>query len=264
MMPQHPIVFNDGQAYERAMGIWSQLVGQQFLDWLDPPPGRRWLDVGCGNGAFTELLARRCKAAEILGVDPSEAQLDFARSREHAGNATFLRADAMALPFNDGRFDVSVMALVLFFVSDPVKSVFEMRRVTRPGGTVAAYVWDVLNDASPMAPIEAGMKARGVSIARPPRVDVSGTGALRQLWTGGGLEAIETRSITVKRTFVDFESYWLSVISNTSVGPVVSAMPVNDVELLKMSLRARAVTDTFGRVTCEARANAIRGRVPNI
>jgi ubiquinone/menaquinone biosynthesis C-methylase UbiE len=172
-MPQYPIVFNDGQAYERAMGTWSQLVGQQFLDWLDPSPGLRWLDIGCGNGAFTELLAQRCKAAEILGVDPSEAQLAFARTRPHTQSATFLHGDAMALPFSGGRFDVSVMALVLFFVPNPMKSIFEMRHVTRPGGTVAAYVWDDLNDASPMAPIHAEMKARGVSIARPPRVDIS-------------------------------------------------------------------------------------------
>ncbi len=162
MMPQHPINFNDGHAYECAMGIWSRLVGQQFLDWLDPRPRLRWLDVGCGNGDFTELLARHCEAAEILGVDPSEAQLTFARSRQHARSATFLHGDAMALPFGGGQFDLSVMALVLFFVSDPAKSIFEMRRVTRPGGTVAAYVWDVLNDASPMAPIEAEMKGRGV------------------------------------------------------------------------------------------------------
>jgi SAM-dependent methyltransferase len=188
MMPQHPIVFNDGQAYERAMGVWSQLVGWQFLDWLSPSPSRRWLDVGCGNGAFTELIAQRCDAAEILGVDPSEAQLAFARSRLQ-GSATFLHGDAMALPFDAGRFDVSVMALVLFFVSDPAKSILEMKRVTGPGGTVAAYLWDA--DASPMVPIGAEMKAQGVSIARPPRVDISGTEALCQLWTDAGLKAIE-------------------------------------------------------------------------
>jgi ubiquinone/menaquinone biosynthesis C-methylase UbiE len=92
MTSQHPILFNDGHAYERAMGIWSQLVGHQFLDWLDPPPGRRWLDVGCGNGAFTELLVQRRNAAEIVGIDPSEGQLAFAHGRSGALGASFFTA----------------------------------------------------------------------------------------------------------------------------------------------------------------------------
>jgi ubiquinone/menaquinone biosynthesis C-methylase UbiE len=262
-MRQHPIVFNDGQAYERAMGSWSQVVGQPFLDWLDPSSGLRWLDVGCGNGAFTELLTQRGNAAEIVGIDPSEAQLTFARCRPHTRSAAFFHGDAMALPFSGGRFDVSIMALVLFFVPDPAKSIFEMKRVTRPGGTVAAYVWDDLNDASPMAPIRAEMKARGVLITRPPRVDISSIETLRELWTDAGLEAIATRSITVDRTFVDFESYWLSVISNASVAPIVRTMRANEIEELKTRLRA-AGTDGSRGITYQARANAIRGYVPNI
>ena len=74
------IQFRDGATYERYMGRWSRLAGDAFLDWLRPPPGLRWLDVGCGNGAFTEALAGRCAPASIHGVDPSEAQLAFARS----------------------------------------------------------------------------------------------------------------------------------------------------------------------------------------
>jgi hypothetical protein len=155
------------------------------------------------------------------------------------------------------------MALVLFFVPDPAKGVSEMRRVTCPGGTVAAYIWDDLNDASPLAPIAAELKMLGVSIARPPRADVSRIDALRQLWADAGLEAVQTRSITAERTFADFESYWLSVISNTSVAPVVREMPANDIERLKTRLRARAVNDSPAGITYEARVNAIRGCVPN-
>ena len=80
-MAEPQIRFDDGAGYERMMGKWSRLAGEVFLDWLQPPSGLRWIDVGCGNGAFTELLAERCAPAEIQGVDPSEAQLAFARSR---------------------------------------------------------------------------------------------------------------------------------------------------------------------------------------
>jgi ubiquinone/menaquinone biosynthesis C-methylase UbiE len=83
-MAQSQIRFEDGAAYECYMGKWSQLAGSLFLDWLAVPPGLRWLDVGCGNGAFTELVIARCAPSQVDGIDPSEAQLAFARSRAGA------------------------------------------------------------------------------------------------------------------------------------------------------------------------------------
>ena len=80
-MSETPALFSDGKAYERMMGRWSQMAGKLFLDWLAVPKGLNWLDVGCGNGAFTELLIDRCAAAKIDGIDPSEAQISFARAR---------------------------------------------------------------------------------------------------------------------------------------------------------------------------------------
>jgi ubiquinone/menaquinone biosynthesis C-methylase UbiE len=78
-MAKSEIRFDDGAAYEQGMGRWSRLVGEIFVDWLAPQAGLRWIDVGCGNGAFTELLVQRCAPAEVHGIDPSEAQLAFAR-----------------------------------------------------------------------------------------------------------------------------------------------------------------------------------------
>src|ERR1700688_445584 len=115
-MAEHQIRFEDGAAYERMMGVWSRLAGDIFLDWLAPSPGLRWIDVGCGNGAFTELLCSRCAPAKIHGIDPSEAQLAFARTRPGARAAQFHKGDAMALPFTDRSFDAAAMALVIFFV----------------------------------------------------------------------------------------------------------------------------------------------------
>ena len=148
-MTQQPIRFDDGAAYERMMGAWSQLVGQVFLDWLSPAPGQRWIDVGCGNGSFTEQLIQRCAPAEARGIDPSEAQLAFARTLPGAAGAVFLQGDAMALPFKDDQFDVAVMALVIHFVPDPAKGIGELTRVVRPGGLVAAYVWNALGAEIP-------------------------------------------------------------------------------------------------------------------
>ena len=119
-MSQQPIRFDDGEAYERAMGIWSRVAGRVFLDWLALPPGLRWIDIGCGNGAFTELLVQRCAPSETQGIDPSEAQLTFARMRPAARGAAFLQGDATALPFEGGRFDAAVMALEDFWGSSTI------------------------------------------------------------------------------------------------------------------------------------------------
>ena len=261
-MAEHQIRYDDGAAYERMMGNWSRLAGEIFLDWLAPRPGLRWIDIGCGNGAFTELLVERCAPAEVQGIDPSEAQLAFARTRPAARMAEFRQGDAMALPFSEDRFDAAVMALVIFFVPDPAKGVAEMVRVVRPGGTVATYAWDMLGGGFPLEPIQAEMRAMGLTPVLPPSSGASRMEALRSLWTGAGLDAVETREITVQRTFADFDDFWTTSLLAASVRPTVAAMAPGDVELLKTRVRARLPADAAGRITYGARANAIKGRVP--
>ena len=200
-MTEHEIRFDDGAAYERMMGTWSRLAGDVFLDWLAPRPGLRWIDVGCGNGAFTAMLIERCTPAEIQGIDPSEAQLAFARARPGSRIAAFHQGDATTLPFPESRFDAAVMALVIFFVPDPAKGVAEMVRVVGPGGTVAAYAWDIVGGGSPLEPIQTEMNTMGLNPPLPPSAHVARTEALHDLWANAGLEAVEAREITVSRTF---------------------------------------------------------------
>ena len=108
-MNEAPNLFADGKAYERLMGRWSRLAGEKFLHWLDAPKNLKWLDVGCGNGAFTELLIARCSPTAVVGVDPSEGQLAYARGRAGTKGAEFRVADAQALPFPDNSFDAATM-----------------------------------------------------------------------------------------------------------------------------------------------------------
>jgi SAM-dependent methyltransferase len=168
----------------------------------------------------------------------------------------------MALPFPDDRFDAAVMALVIFFVPDPAKGVAEMARVVRPGGTVAAYAWDILGGGFPFAPVQAELRTRGVMPPLPPSVEASRIAALHELWSGAGLEAIETREITVQRSFADFDEYWAITSVASSVRPVVAMMTPDEIEQLKAGLRTRVDQDAAGRITYGARANAIKGRVP--
>ena len=261
-MVETQIRYEDGATYERYMGDWTRLAGGTFLDWLVPAPGLRWVDIGCGTGAFTELLVERCAPAEVQGIDPSEAQLGFARSRPAARLAQFQQGGAEALPFAERRFDAAVMALVIFFVPDPAKGVAEMVRVVRPGGTIATYAWDMLGGGFPLEPIHAEMRAIGLKYPLPPRSDAVRMEALRNLWSGAGLEAVETREITVHRAFADFDDFWDAGVLSASIRPIVATMASADVELLKTRVRARLPADSVGRVTCRARANAIKGRVP--
>jgi SAM-dependent methyltransferase len=261
-MTDTQIRFDDGAAYERMMGIWSGLAGTVFIDWLKPDKGLRWIDVGCGNGAFSEQLVERCAPAEVQGVDPSQGQIDFARQRPAARLAEFGIGNAMALPFPDKAFDAATMALVIFFVPDPAKGVAEMARVVRPGGMVAAYAWDILGGGFPQEPLRIELRAMGIEPLNPPRADASRIDAMRDLWRGAGLEGVETREITVQRTFADFEDLWEITLLGSSVGPTLGSMSPPDIARLKENLRARVAADAAGRITCSGRANAVKGRVP--
>jgi len=262
-MTEPAIRFDDGAAYEAFMGKWSQLVGDTFLDWLALPVGLRWIDVGCGNGAFTERLVQRCAVADVLGIDPSDAQLAFATRRLAADRSVrFELGDAMALPCADGTFDAAVMALVIFFVPDPAKAVAEMARVVRPGGSVSAYAWDMLGAGFPFAAMHEEMTALGSPPLGPPSIDAARLDTMQALWRGAGLVQIETREISVQRTFADFDSFWEIARSGPRILPKVAGLSRDKVELLKERLRARLVPDAAGRITYRALANAVKGHAP--
>jgi SAM-dependent methyltransferase len=157
------------------MGVWSRLAGEVFLEWLSPPPSLRWIAVGCGS------------------------------SRPAARVAQFSKGDAMALPFPDESFDAAVMALVVFFVPDARKGVAEMARVVRPGGIVGSYTWDILDGGFPNEPLMAAMRETGRAPPLSPSANASRMEALKELWASVHLEKIDTREITVARTFRDFD-----------------------------------------------------------
>jgi SAM-dependent methyltransferase len=253
------ITFSDGAAYERYMGRWSRLVGDAFLDWLRPPPGLRWLDVGCGNGAFTEMIAERCAPASIHGIDPSEGQLAFARTRPALASADFRQADAMALPFPAGSFDAAVMPLVIFFVPEPAQGVAEMARVVAPGGIVSAYAWDMLGEGFPYALLRRELKAMGVTTPREPHPEAADLAVLRDLWGRAGLDGIDTRVLEVERTYAGFDDYWQTILGAPSAGATLAAMQAPDVATLQRGLRAQLPGGGSGPFTLRARCHAIKG-----
>lgn len=257
-MSDTPIRFDDGAGYERMMGVWSRLAGDTFLGWVQPQAGLRWLDVGCGNGAFTDLLLARCAPASVTGIDPSEGQLAYARTR-HPG-VEYLQGDAMQLPFADASFDAAVMALVLFFVPQPARGVAEMARVVRPGGTVCAYAWDILGGGFPFAPLGREMRNLGMQPPLPPSVEAADIERMAALWREAGLVDVKTRTIEVARRFPDFEDLWESVLLGPSVRQTLDGQPAAVQTTLRERVRAQCKPDAQGGITWTARANAVTGR----
>jgi ubiquinone/menaquinone biosynthesis C-methylase UbiE len=257
-MSGQTIQFVDGESYETMMGLWSAEVGNQFLDWLDVSPGLRWIDVGCGNGASTEVLVKRAAPSHVEAIDPSEAQLEFARKRHQSGVANFRLGSASELPFPDHDFDAALMALVIFFVPDAQRAVAEMTRVVRPGGKVGAYAWDIFGGGFPYHVTHRAMEAAGHEPIVPPHPEAAELLTLEKLWKGAGLTDVATTSIDVSRIYPTFDDYWS--VSNTAPGiaPVLAGLGQDDV----MNIRDAAEKITGpGPVTIRARANAVKGTV---
>lgn len=256
-----PTQFNDGEGYERQMGRWSRRVGEQFLQWLALPPDLAWLDVGCGNGAFTEVLVQQCRPSGVHGIDPSEGQLSFARDRQTTGSAEFRQGDAQALPYQDNMFDVAVMALAINLIPDPARAVAEMKRVVRPGGMVATYMWDINGGGFTMEPIRRALSEMGTET---PFFGAEFTeqDGMRGLWQSAGLSAVEMRRIETSLSFDDFDDFWSSNLRlPNTVSKAVNTLSENEVGQLKARLGEQLPTDDQGRIVYSAHVNAAKGTV---
>ena len=256
-------LFSDGEVYERLMGRWSRLVGKAFLAWLDPAKKLQWLDVGCGNGAFTEEIIAHCAPATVVAIDPSDDQLAFARMRPAAKITDFRVGDAQALHFADASFDIAIMALVISFLAEPAKALSEMARVVRPGGWVATYMWDVSGGGTPVDAIYVELENMGMTSVRPSNPAISRREAMQELWEKAGLDAIETRTIRIPVSYSSFDDFWDS--NTVPIGPqgkLIDGMTASAREELRARLRNRLPIASDGCIAYESFANAVKGRVP--
>jgi SAM-dependent methyltransferase len=201
-----------GNAYQQYMGRWSGLIARDFLAWLDPPRDQRWLDLGCGTGQVTAAILRDCAPASVLGIDPSEGFVAFARAHIDDPRARFAVADAGAIPAEDGALDVACSGLVLNFIPDKPAALEGMRRVLRPGGLLAFYVWDYpgggmgLIDAFWKAAARLDPAAADLDEAR--RFPMCTPDGLRDLCAAAGLPGVEIAALDRTSSFTDFDDFW--------------------------------------------------------
>ena len=260
-------VWQAGVLYEPYVGRWSRLVARDVLDWVCVPPGRAWLDAGCGTGALSQTILDLRAPSAVIGVDASPGYVEYARARVRAGGvARFEVADARSLPLDDASVDAAVSGLVLNFVPEPARAVSELSRVVRPGGVAAAYVWDYAGRMELMRQFWDAAVALDPG-ARPldegPRFPICRPEALADLFSGAALSAVETRPIDVPTVFRDFDDYWSPFLGGQGPAPGY-AMSLDEERraLLRDRIRSRLPVEADGSIRLIARAWAVRGWKP--
>jgi SAM-dependent methyltransferase len=264
---RRPDVWAAGDAYEPYVGRWSRLVAREFLAWLALGPNLRWLDVGCGTGALTQTVLTQASPREVLGIDPSEGFIAYARDRTRDPRAAFKTADARGLAAAEGGlFDAAVAGLVLNFIPDPVAALTGMARAVRPGGTVACYVWDYAEGMQMMrvfwdAALALDPGARDLDEGR--RFPLCHPEPLRALFDGAGLQRTVVRAIDVPTVFTSFDDYWSPFLGGQGPAPTYCmALPEDRRRQLRDRIRAALPAAPDGSTRLGARAFAIRGVTP--
>jgi SAM-dependent methyltransferase len=258
-------VWGAGELYEPYVGRWSRKVAAAFCAWLEPEPSRRWVDVGCGTGALTETIATSVTPARLISVDPSWAYLQYARSRTADRSVSFALGDALALPLSARSTDYVVSGLVLNFVTDPARALEEMVRVTQPGGTVAAYVWDYAGRMQLMRyfwDAAVTLDSAAASLDEGRRFTISRPDRLEAHFQAAQLSDVRSRGIEVPTVFADFDDYWSPFLGGQ--GPAAGyAMSLSEDSRaqLRERLRSTLPTEDDGSIPLVARAWAIRGTV---
>ncbi len=256
----------DAAAYERLMGRWSPLLAQQLIAFAGLAPGARILDLGCGTGSLALTLVAVAAPREVVGVDIAPPYVAHAAARSRDERLHFLEGDGLALDFPDHAFDASLSLLALNFMADPARALAEMRRVTRPGGIVAAAVWDFAggltyqrifwDTAAALDP--AADAARAKHFSSP----LTSADELERAFHDAGLVAVAGATLTIRQRYADFADYWQPIA--TAQGPVgdyVKALPSERRAALAAALeRAYRCGQPDGPRSMAASAWAAKGR----
>lgn len=257
-----------GDGYELTMGRWSRRLAEHFIDFAGVADGENVLDVGCGTGSLSFALAARAPESAITGIDFSQAYIAYAKNKNTDARIAFEIGDACLMPFADKSFDRVLSLLVLHFVREPNKAIAEMRRVARPGATVAATVWDAcggfvgnrifFDTAAALDPAAEKHRARYYTspMTRP--------GELAGAWRDAGFTELREGYLTIRMEFEDFADYWVPVTGKD--GPLaayVNSLAADPRERFKAALSAAYCGGAAdGPRSFAASAWAVRGIAP--
>jgi SAM-dependent methyltransferase len=194
------------EAYDRFMGRYSRLLSAQLADLGGVQRGQRALDVGCGPGALTAELVNRLGPEAVAAVDPSAPFVEAVQSRYPGVDVR--QAPAEHLPFADGSFDAALAQLVVHFMADPVAGLAEMARVARPGGVVAACVWDHAGANGPLSLFWQAARQLDPNVEDESRLAGAREGHLAELFDAANLREVTSTSLVVEVEHPSFEEWW--------------------------------------------------------
>ena len=261
---QHPSdTWADGAAYEAYVGRWSRTVARVFLDWIAIVPGSRWLDVGCGTGALSQIILQSTAPAEVQGIDRSAAYVSFAREQVRDARVCFDVGDAQALPVATAAYDAAVSGLALNFIPHPQIALHEMSRAVRAGGIVAVYVWDYAGEMQFMRYFwnaAAALDQAVFELDEGHRFSFCQPQPLIDLFHSAGLQTVEVRAIEIATNFHDFDDYWTPFLGGQGSAPgYAMALGPQQRAALRERLRQSVPIAPDGSISLVARAWAIRG-----
>jgi SAM-dependent methyltransferase len=254
-----------GERYEPYVGRWSRVVAREFLTWLAVPPDRDWLDVGCGTGALTGTILQQSRPRSVTGIDASPTFVQYAQAHVVDPCATFTTGDALALPVKDAHVDAAVSGLVLNFVPRPETALAQMKRALRPGGVLAAYVWDYAGRMEMMRyfwDAAVALDQAAVEQDEGRRFGLCRPDALSALWDGAGLDDVQVQPIVIPTRFRNFDDYWKPFLGGQGPAPTY-AMSLSETsrDALRDRLRAELPVEPDGSIALQARAWAVRGSI---
>jgi SAM-dependent methyltransferase len=258
--------WTSGEAYDIWMGRWSALLAADFLNWLRLAPAQQWLDVCCGSGILSLAIAQRHSPKQVVALDRSPAQIAFAREHRAHPRVTYSVADAMALPLPAESFDATVSGLGLNFVPDHARALDEFRRITRPGGTVACFVWDYSEGARFIrafwdAALETNPESAKFDQGR--RFEICKPEVLQKSFAAAHLESPELHPLDIHTRFDHFDDYWKPFQLGQGSAPVyLRSQPAQIQNAIRDRLKSTLTAAPDGSITLPARAWAIRARRP--
>jgi SAM-dependent methyltransferase len=257
--------WHDGTGYESYVGRWSRRVGERFLSWLQIHFGADWVVVGCGTGALTRSILELSDPHTVIGVDPSKRFLGAARVATRDTRAEFLEGEGEQLPIDDHGADVVVSGLVLNFIPDVDAALLEMRRVSRPGATIAAYVWDYAGEMQLMRRFwdaAIALDPSAAALDEGVRFEIAQPDRLRAAFERARLHDVEVIGIEVPTVFRDFDDYWTPFLSGVAPAPsYATSLGEDEREQLRDLLDRTLPREADGTIDLVARAWAVRGTV---
>lgn len=260
-------LWESASAYEQFMGRWSRELARTFVLWLDIPPGRHWLEVGCGTGALTVRICEISSPASVVATDPSEQFIAHARETLPDQRVQFLTASAGELPTRVSGYDAVVSSLVLNFLPDPTAALREMRSLAAEGGVVAACVWDYAGGMQFLrrfwdAAVELDPAARQYDEGE--RFPICSPSVLEAIFREADFSDVGVEALEVATHFRDFDDYWSPFVGGPGPAPgYLSSLPAQRQHDLARRLAATLPRNEDGSIDLTARAWAARAEKQN-